>query len=78
MWTICNELKGSNMIKKDFPMQGDPQDIADGYNLFISELIPKLLEDVPDIDSECNLKNNNRWLQPTTECEILEIIKKLN
>lgn len=79
MWSICNDIRGTESKNKNKFFSEGPDSIAEKYNKFLVDKIPIMLSDLGDEVFSCNLPNNPRSidLHPTNPNEIVEIINKI-
>ena len=87
MWSFCHKIAGKTVkchktllrTISEFGIKGTPEEIANGYNVHLISVIPKLVKDLQRVTFDTNIAYNNSsmFLKPTTPRELCEIAKKI-
>lgn len=78
VWRICREVTGRTQVSRECQLEGD-NDVANEYNQFLLEVVPRMLNNISNNQFECNIRENDKsmFLTPVTPAEIIKITGEL-
>lgn len=79
VWSVVNNIKGSNSRSSELEPGSEPQIIAENANKYLLQVVPELLKSLPHREYKCNMIPNEKsmFIRPVTALEIVDIVRKL-
>lgn len=80
MWSIAKEIKGNASSNCHCKIPGDLQEVSNDYNRFLTDIVPSLLNNIPDIPfkyDHIDYNNKSMFVTPTTPEEVVGFSKTI-
>nr|CAI5827938.1 unnamed protein product [Callosobruchus analis] len=79
MWVICNEIRGHVGNDDECKIPGDPYEVANKVNHYLSDLVPNIMQNLDNTQYNCEIPYNTETLclRPITADNLVKLSNKL-